>query len=101
MPVLDQIIHAIETSIEELLHEVERRRRALAALVPGSEPAGAKTSKEASSTAKSPRGATRRDPQTRPASVPPPSAAAAPAWARTAPGATKAAVLAALSDGAR
>ncbi len=65
MPFLDQIIHAIEASIEELLHEVERLRRALAALVPGSEPAGVKTSKEASSTAKNPRGATRRSPRTR------------------------------------
>jgi DNA-binding transcriptional ArsR family regulator len=99
MPVLDQIIRAIEASIEELLREVERLRGALAALVPGSEPAGVKTSKDASSAAKRPRAATRRAPRTRTASVPPRSAAAAPARARTAPGATKAAVLAALGDG--
>ncbi len=84
MPFLDQIIRAIEASIEELLHEVERLRRALAALVPGSEPAGVKTSKEAS-TAKSPRATTPRAPRTRTASVPPrPSTVAAPARARTA-----------------
>jgi DNA-binding transcriptional ArsR family regulator len=100
MPVLDQIIRAIEASIEELLHEVERLRRALAALVPGSEPADVKTSKEASSAAQSPRAATRRAARTGTASVPPqPSAAAASGRARTAPGATKAAVLAALGDG--
>jgi DNA-binding transcriptional ArsR family regulator len=100
MPVLDQIIRAIEASIEELLREVERLRRALAALVPGSEPADVKTSKEASSAAQSPPAATRRAPRTGTASVSPqPSPAAASGRARTAPGATKAAVLAALGDG--
>ncbi len=99
MPVLDQIIRAIEASIEELLHEVERLRRALAALIPGSEPAGVTTSTEASTAAQSPRGATRRGPRTRTASLAPSSTAVAPARARTAPGATKAAVLAALGDG--
>ncbi len=32
MPVIDQIIHAIQAGIDELLGEIERLRRALAAL---------------------------------------------------------------------
>ena len=113
MPVIDQIIRAIQASIDELLGEIERLRRALAALTSReSEPdrrgrAAAPTRSAAGErVANSPRAATRRTPRTRTASVPPAPAAqtpaspaAAPARARTAPGATKAAVLAALKDG--
>ena len=109
MPVIDQIIHAIQASIDELLSEVDRLRRALAALTSHeseadrSERAAPTRSAGGPSAAKTPRGATRRAPRTRKASVPPAqtpaSPAAAPARARTAPGATKAAVLAALKDG--
>jgi hypothetical protein len=35
MPVIDQIIRAIQASIDELLGEIERLRRALAALTSG------------------------------------------------------------------
>jgi DNA-binding IclR family transcriptional regulator len=112
MSVIDQIIHAIQASIDELLSEVDRLRRALAALTSHeseadrSERAAPTRSAGGPSAAKTPRGATRRAPRTRKASVPPaPPAptparpAVAPARARTAPGATKAAVLAALKDG--
>ncbi len=114
MPVLDQIIRAIQASIDELLSEINKLRSALAALTSReseSEPAAADSaapvsSADGESVATSPRAATRRAPRTRKASVPPrpaaqtpASSAAAPASARTAPGATKAAVLAALKDG--
>ncbi len=99
---LDQIRRDIQARLEELLGEIDKLRRALVALtsresepdrgdhvapVSGSAPDG-------ESAAKGPRARARRTPRT---SEKP--AASAAARARTAPGATKAAVLAALSDG--
>jgi DNA-binding transcriptional ArsR family regulator len=114
-PMLDQIRRNIQALLDELLGEIDKLRRALAALTSHeseSDPAagdhGAPVARSAAgeSVAKSPRAATRRAPRTRKASVPPrpaaqtpASPAAAPARARTAPGATKAAVLAALQGG--
>ncbi len=111
---IDKIRRDIQALLDELLSEVDRLRRALAALTSrGSDPDDAdRTAPVASSASagesasKSPRANARRTPRTRKASVPPrpaaqtpANAAAAPAPARTAPGATKAAVLAALKDG--
>ncbi|MGP0051540.1 MAG: MarR family transcriptional regulator [Solirubrobacteraceae bacterium] len=105
---LDQIRRDIQARLDELLGEIDRLRRALAALTSREShpdrsgraaPAG---SAAGESVAESPR----RAPRTRKASVAPrPSAqtpaspSAAPPRARTAPGATKAVVLAALKDG--
>jgi len=108
---LDQIRRQIQDHLEELLGEIDKLRRALTALTSrDGEPDGADRAAPASSAAgesvaKSLRAATRRAPRTRKASVPPrppaqpASPAAAPARTRTAPGATKAAVLAALNEG--
>ena len=111
---IDEIRRDVQALLNELLGEIDRLRRALTALTSrGSEPDdGERTAPVASSAsagesvAKSSRASARRTPRTRKASVPPrPSAqtpaspAAAPARARTAPGATKAAILAALKDG--
>jgi hypothetical protein len=109
---LDQIRRDIQALLDELLKEIDKLRRALAALTSReSEPDRADRAAKASSAAgesgsKSQRAATRRAPRARKASVPPrpaaqtpASPAAAPARARTAPGTTKAAVLAALGDG--
>ncbi len=111
---LDQIRRDIQARLQELWGEIDKLRRALAALASrGSEADdGDRTAPVASSASvgesavKSPRASTRRAPRPRKASVPPrpatqtpASSAAAPAPARTAPGATKAAVLAALRDG--
>ncbi len=111
---LDQIRRDIQARLEDLLREVDKLRRALAALTSrGSEPdeadriaPAASSASVGESAARSPRASARRAPRTRKASVPPrpaaqtpASSAAAPAPARTAPGATKAAVLAALKDG--
>ncbi|MGO9902348.1 MAG: helix-turn-helix transcriptional regulator [Solirubrobacteraceae bacterium] len=111
---IEQIRRDIQALIDELLKEVDRLRRALAALTSrGSEPDDAdRTAPVASSAsagesaAKSPRANAGRTPRTRKATVPPRPAAptpagpaAAPARSRTAPGATRAAVLAALKDG--
>ncbi len=110
---LDQIRRDIQARLEELWGEIDKLRRALTALTSrDGEPADGDRATAADSpttddgVANSPRAATRRTPRTRTASVPPrPSAptpaspAAAPARTRTAPGATKAAVLAALKDG--
>ena len=99
---LDQIRRDIQTRLEELLGEIDRLRRALAALTSrGSEKARGDRAAPASgsapeSAAKSAGATARRTPRT---SEKPASPAAAPARARTAPGATKAAVLAALKDG--
>ena len=106
---LDQIRHDIQSRLDELLSEVDRLRRALAALTSrdGSEsshdgtssetgtPAAAKTSTSAKSRSRANAGAATRSA----GSAARKAAAAAPATVRTAPGATKAAVLAALADG--
>jgi DNA-binding transcriptional ArsR family regulator len=113
MPVIDQIIRAMQASIDELLGEIERLRRALAALTTRESEAGRsvrgapRRSAVGATPANSPRGATHSAPRTRKASAParpaaaPASLAAAlvPARARTAPGAIRAAILAALGDG--
>ncbi|MGO9976055.1 MAG: winged helix-turn-helix domain-containing protein [Solirubrobacteraceae bacterium] len=112
MLVVDQIIRAIQASIDELQSEIERLRRALAALAPGAEkPSGATaTSKtepggaeRAERGSRSP-GAGRASPapaatararaRTAPAGSPSPAARA-----RTARGVTRAAILAALGGG--
>jgi DNA-binding transcriptional ArsR family regulator len=107
--VLDQIRRDIQARLEELHGEIDKLRRALAALTSReSEPersgraapvAGAAVDESVAKSA-------RRAPRTRKASVPPrPTAptpavsAAAPTSARTAPGATKAAILTVLKDG--
>jgi DNA-binding transcriptional ArsR family regulator len=108
---LDKIRRDIQALLDELLGEIDRLRRALAMLTSresesgradrlapaaGSAPAG-------ESAAKSPRERTPRARKTavpsRPSAQTLTSSAAAPTRARTAPGATKAAVLAALKDG--
>ncbi len=98
---LDQIRRDIQARLRELLGEVDKLRRALAALTSReSEPVpvdrAAPASGPAESAAKSTGASARRTPRT---SAKPASPPAAPARARTAPGATKAAVLAALNDG--
>ncbi len=111
MPVIDPIIRAIQASIDELLGEVDRLRRALAALTSReserhrSECAAPTHSAAGERAAQRPRAATPRTPRARKAPAPwaptpdGPAAAPAPARARTAPGATKAAILAALAEG--
>jgi DNA-binding IclR family transcriptional regulator len=109
---LDQIRREIQARLEELLGEIDKLRRALAALTSReSEPdrsgrATPRRSAAGQSAANSSRAATRRTTRTRKTTVPsapsaqaPANPAATPARARTAPGATKAAVLAALQDG--
>ena len=109
---IDQIRRDIQALLEELLAEIDKLRRALAALTSRGEPTAddratpVAGSAPGESVATSPPAATRRAPRPRKASVPlrpspptPASPAAAFARARTAPGATKAAVLAALKDG--
>lgn len=111
---IDRIRRDIQALLDELLGEIDRLRRALAALTSrGSEADDAdrtvpvpSSASAGESAAKSSRVSARRTARTRKASVPPRPAAqtragsaAAPARARTAPGATKAAVLAALTDG--
>ncbi len=111
---LDQIRRDIQARLQELWDEIDKLRRALTALTArGSEPDDAERTAPAASSAsageiasESPRASARRTPRTRKASVPPrpaaqtaASPAAAPAPVRTAPGATKAAVLAALKEG--
>ncbi len=111
---LDQIRRDIQAHLEELWGEIDKLRRALAALTSRGGEADdadraapvASSASVGESAAKSPRASARRAPRTRKASVPPrpaaqtpASPAAAPASARTAPGATKAAVLVALKDG--
>jgi CRP-like cAMP-binding protein len=100
---IDRIRHDIQERLEQLVAEAERLRRALAALDPREKPRPKSTDK------RTPKPAQRSAPAAR--STPEPGAAApgkgalssgkASARARTAPGATKAKVLGALSaDGA-
>ena len=114
---IDKIRRDIQARLEELLGEIDRLRRALAALSSrGSQPASgaraapadARTASVGEGAAESSRATTLLGAHTRPRSASSPAAAsaqkpassaAAPARARTAPGATKAAVLAALNDG--
>jgi DNA-binding transcriptional ArsR family regulator len=115
---LDQIRRDIQARLEELWGEIDKLRRTLGALTsrgsepPSSDRATPTDARTASGegAAKSARARTRRTTRTRKASSPAPAsasaqthassgAAPAPAPARTAPGATKATVLAALEDG--
>ncbi len=99
---IDQIRRDIQARLEELLGEIDKLRWALAALTSrGSEKArGDRLAPVAGSApesaAKSAGARARRTPLT---SQKPAGSAAAPRRARTAPGATKAAVLVALKDG--
>ncbi|MGO9898758.1 MAG: MarR family transcriptional regulator [Solirubrobacteraceae bacterium] len=111
---IDKIRRDIQALLDELLGEIDKLRRALAALTSrASDPHDAdrtapvdSSASAGESAAKNPRANARRTPRTRTASAPPrpaaqtpTNAAAAPPPARTAPGVTKAAVLAALKDG--
>ena len=88
---IDKIRRDIQARLEELLGEIDRLRRALAALTSrGSEPASADRIPPAEPRTASAGEASAQKPA---------SSAAAPTRTRTAPGATKAAVLAALKDG--
>ena len=105
---LDQLRREIQARLEELLGDVDKLRRALAALTASE---GESTRSDRAATASGAAGesvtkTTHRTPRTRTVSVPtrpptpaPASPAAAPTRARTAPGATKAAVLGALGNG--
>jgi DNA-binding transcriptional ArsR family regulator len=102
--VIDQLREQIQKRLDELVTEVERLRKALAALDPRAET----TAPESTSTARKTRGRGRarstsaataaKAPAAKPASQRTPRASAA-SRRRTAPGSTKAAVLAALADG--
>ena len=88
---IDKIRRDIQARLEELLGEIDRLRRALAALTSrGSEPASADRVTPADARTASAGEASAQKPA---------GSAAAPTRTRTAPGATKAAVLAALKDG--
>jgi DNA-binding transcriptional ArsR family regulator len=88
---IDKIRRDIQARLEELLGEIDRLRRTLAALTSrGSEPASADRVTPADARTASAGEASAQKPA---------SSAAAPTRTRTAPGATKAAVLAALKDG--
>ena len=93
MSVLDQITRAIRASLDELLDEVDRLRRALGALTPGG---GEPAARSGSAAEKPSTAAAAAKPRAR---TPPAAAIKPPAPARTAPGATKAAVLGALGSG--
>lgn len=90
---IDRIRHDIEVRLEEILAEVEKLRNALAALDPRARSAAsrANASKPATATGK------RSAPNQTASRTPAPTANSAAA-ARTAPGATKAAVIGALSS---
>ena len=109
---LDQIRRNIQALLDELLGEVDKLRRALAALgshesEPDADDHAAPVTRTAAGRSAQSSTTTPRAPRTRTASVPPQpaptsaptSSAAAPARARTAQGATKTAVLAALAEG--
>jgi DNA-binding transcriptional ArsR family regulator len=105
-PMLDQIRRDIQARLEDLLGEIDKLRRALAALT-SSEGETARSDRAAPASGvagESVTKTTRRAPRTRTASVPPrppapASSAAAPTRARTVPGVTKTAVLGALGNG--
>jgi DNA-binding transcriptional ArsR family regulator len=102
MPVIDQVLRDIQARLDAPLAEIEKLHGALAALTSSAgESARADRTAPASGAAgasavKSVGARTRRTPRT---SERPASSAAAGASVRTAPGATKTAVLAALGDG--
>ncbi|MGO9976310.1 MAG: helix-turn-helix transcriptional regulator [Solirubrobacteraceae bacterium] len=105
---LDQIRREIQARLEELLGDVDKLRRALAALTAseGDSARSDRAATESGAAGESVTTTTRRAPRTRAVSVPPrpptpapASPAAAPTRPRTAPGATKAAVLRALENG--
>jgi DNA-binding transcriptional ArsR family regulator len=94
---IDQIRHDIQHRLDQLLAEVEKLRKALAALDPRDRSTTPRVS------ASKPRSAARQSSAPKPASAPTRRPAVKTASngstpARTAPGATKAAVLAALSS---
>jgi len=99
---LDQLRRDIQARLDQLLAEADRLRRALAALSPRD---GSKTSAPSEAQPAPVRGSARSAPATpRRTTTPkadraPQSAATAGAQARTAPGATKTAVLSALASG--
>ncbi len=106
---LDQIRRDIQARLDELHGEIDKLRRALAALTSREhepERSGRAAPVAGSAADESVAKSARRAPRTRKASVPPrptaptpASSAAAPTSARTAPGVTKTAILAALKDG--
>jgi len=106
---LEQIRRDIQARLDELLGEIDKLRRALAALTSHErepERSGRTAPVAGSAADESVAKSARRAPRTRKASVPPPPtapttaiSAAAPTSARTAPGVTKTAILAALKDG--
>jgi DNA-binding transcriptional ArsR family regulator len=89
---LDQIRHDIQSRLDEVLGEVDKLRRALAALASrdGNNTPAAAAAKAAAVTAPAPAKARVKAPATKPA-------ATAASSERTAPGATKAGILAALA----
>jgi DNA-binding transcriptional ArsR family regulator len=86
---LDQLRHDIQSRLDELLSEVDKLRRALAALA--SRDGGSVASTSAADVVPTPAKAPRRGPASKPASN-------SVNGTRTAPGATKAAILAALAS---
>jgi CRP-like cAMP-binding protein len=100
---IDRIRHDIQERLEQLLAEVEKLRRALAALDPREKPTPKRTPKRTPKPAERSAPAAASTPES-PSAAPrkrAPSAGTASSRARTAPGATKATVLGALSaDGA-
>ncbi len=86
---LDQLRHDIQSRLDELLSEVDKLRRALAALA--SRDGGSVASTSAADVVPTPAKAPRRGPASNPASN-------SVNGTRTAPGATKAAILAALAS---
>ena len=103
---LDQIRRDIQSRLDELLNEVDKLRRALAALTsrdssesakaPAAKPSAAKSTARATARQRASRRARTRSTA---AAAPRARAATSTAPARTAPGATKAAVLGALGGG--
>jgi CRP-like cAMP-binding protein len=93
--VIDRLREQIQERLDQLIHEADRLRKALAALGPrsSSAPATKPTTRSAKATT-----APKRPPQPKPAAKGRNSTPGAPG--RTAPGATKASVLAALAGGA-